>query len=103
MMARPHTMPSRSCRRENLNRMFADVMFSDVMLVPIFAGIRNLRNRVEQRSHQPARCRARDKMRGLLPAKRPAEHARKTQHRATAAAQTTRRVVFAKQFTLHAK
>ena len=68
-----------------------------------FAGRRNLRNRVEQRSHQPVQFRIRNEMRRLLPAKRSAEYPRKTQHRATAAAQTLRRVVFAEQLTLHAK
>ena len=96
MMARPRTIASgESCRRGKFELIFGRVV--------IFAGRRNLGNRVEQRPHQPVQFRIRDKMRRLLPAKRSAEHPRKTQHRATAAGQTLRRVVFAEQFTLHAK
>jgi len=95
MMARPHAMASgKSCRCGKLDGIFVDL---------IFAGRRNLRNRVEQRTHQPVQFRIRDEMRGLLSAKRSAKDARKTQHRATAACQTPRRVVFAEQFTLDAE
>src|ERR1019366_855208 len=99
MMAMPHTMASgKSCRGRNFDRVFAEPMF-----VLIFASLRNLRNCIEQRPPQPVQFGIRDEVRRLLPAKRSAEHARKTQHRATSAGQTPRRVVFTKQFTLHAK
>ncbi len=95
MMARPGTIASgKSCCRGKFDRIFV-LLFS--------AGRRNPGNRVEQRSHQPIQFRIRNKMRRLLPAKRSPEHARKTQHRATAARQTLRRVACAEQFTLHAK
>src|SRR5258708_34337354 len=93
-MSRTQMMASgKSCCRGKL----------DLMLVLILAGFRNMRDGIEQRSHQPVQFRVRDEMRRLLPSKRPAEHDRKTQHRAPAPRQPLRRVVFAEQFTLHAK
>src|ERR1022692_3994626 len=99
VMARPHAM----ARRKTSRRGKLDLIFADAVFILILSSLCNLRNRIEQRPHQPVQFRIHDEMRGLLPAKRSAEHARKTQHRATAACQTPRRIVFAKQFTLHAK
>src|SRR5271166_3336758 len=99
MMSGPHAVARGKCS----GRRKLDLILANSVFVLIFASLRHLRNRVEQRPHQSVQFRVGDEMGRLLPAERSSQHTRKAQHRAAAASETTRSVIRAEQLTLYAK
>src|SRR5579862_1901943 len=103
------TLPATMALRKICSDREVDAVFdtdTDAALLLIFAILalgQKRRNRSEKRPHQTVEFRICDEVRGLLPAQRSAQHARKIEHRQTATRQTARRVVVTEQLTLHAK